>query len=285
MTLECPVCEAATRRVFCVRAEFQIRECGNCRHRFTEWRPPDNHISAVYADTYFFGGGAGYPDYLSEAAILREHGKRYARLIKQYAPPGDLLDAGAAGGFLCDGFRAEGWQVEGIEPNETMSRYGRETLNIPLHTASLETFAISRSYDLVSMIQVAGHFIDPRRALQKAADLTREHGFWLIETWDNQSLTARAFGKSWHEYNPPSVLHYFSRRSLELLASQFGFRRIAGGHPSKRVTWRHARSLIEHQVNDDQIRRPAWQRLTRVIPDTAVLPYPSEDLIWILFQR
>jgi hypothetical protein len=276
----CPVCDSGTRRVFLIADTFPIRECGACRHRFTEWQPSADHVSTVYADSYFFGGGAGYPDYLSESALLRERGRRYASLISPHTGPGRLLDIGAASGFLCDGFRSEGWRPEGLEPNETMVRYGRETLNIPLHTGALEHFNSPDQYDLISMIQVLGHFISPRRALEKAASLTRDGGFWLIETWDNQSLTARAFGQRWHEYSPPSVLNYFSRRSLEQLAGQFGFRRIAGGHPRKQIMWGHARSLIGRQIAS------AWfDRLTGLIPDRTVLPYPSEDLIWILFQK
>jgi SAM-dependent methyltransferase len=263
-----------------VRGEFPIRECPACRHRFAEWKPPADHVAVVYSDDYFFGGGDGYPDYLSESALLRAHARRYARRIAPYTNPGRLLDVGAASGFLCDGFRAEGWHVEGLEPNETMARYGRERLDLSIHTGTLEDFDTSQRYDLISIIQVLGHFVDPRRALEKAAGLTRDGGLLLIETWDSRSLTARAFGKHWHEYSPPGVLHYFSRRSLELLASRLGFTRVAGGHPGKRISWEHARSLIEHQI------KSAWvHRLGGILPDRLVLPYPSEDLFWMLFRK
>ena len=260
--------------------EFQIRECGACGHRFAEWQPQADHVAAVYGDKYLFGGGAGYPDYLSEGKILREHGRRYARLIGPYIQPGSMLDVGAASGFLCDGFRSEGWRPEALEPNGTMARYGRDALHLTFHTGTLEAFAGTRKYDLISMIQVLGHFTNLRCSLQKAADLTHERGFWLIETWNNRSLTARALGKHWHEYNPPSVLNYFSRRSLELFASQFGFHRVAGGHPRKNIMWRHARSLLDHQI--------PWRlfhQITGLIPDNTVLPYPSQDLLWTLFQK
>lgn len=280
MVWNCPVCDRATSRVLCVRSDFGIRACPACGHRFAEWTPPDNHVETVYGDSYFFGGGAGYPDYLSAGNLLREHGRRYARRIRRYASPGRMLDVGAASGFLCDGFRSEGWQPEALEPNQTMAAYGRDKLKLVYHEGSLENFRSEGQYDLVSMIQVLGHFKDLRQSLQNAADLTRDGGFWLVETWNNRSLTARVFGKYWHEYNPPSVLNYFSRRSLELLANQFGFSRVAGGHPGKSITWRHARSLLDNQVP------LAWfHRITGLIPESTVLPYPSEDLLWILFQK
>jgi hypothetical protein len=276
----CPVCNAETQRIFCVRVEFPIRECIGCRHRFTEWQPPSDHVSRVYVDSYFFGGGAGYPDYPREGTLLRKHASHYAQRIAPYTKPGRLLDVGAACGFLCDGFRAAGWNAEGLEPNETMAAHGRKRLNLCLHTGTLEDFTTPHRYDLISMIQVLGHFADPRRALERAAGLTRERGFWLMETWDSASLTARVFGKRWHEYNPPSVLHFFSRPSLELLAQQFGFERVAGGHPGKRIAWGHARALLDHQI-----QRAWFHRLSGLISDDIVLPYPSEDLIWVLFRK
>ncbi len=237
-------------------------------------------MSEVYGDDYFFGGGAGYPDYLSEGPLLRDHGRWYARRIRSHTQPGSLLDVGAASGFLCDGFRSEGWQPEALEPNPTMAKYGRETFHLGFHESALEDFTSPHRYELISMIQVIGHFTNLRGALARAAELTAERGFWLIETWNNRSLTARVFGSHWHEYNPPSVLHYFSRRSLELLAGQFGFERVAGGYPRKNVQWRHARSLLDHQISWAPFRR-----LTGLIPDSVVLPYPSEDLMWVLLQK
>jgi hypothetical protein len=244
----CPVCATETRRVLNARVQFQIRACPACGHRFAEWQPPDDHAATVYADSYFFGGGAGYSDYLSEDNLLTEHGRMYARLIRPLVQPGNMLDVGAASGFLCDGFRTEGWRPEALEPNETMVKYGRDKLRLVFHQGTLEEFSSANRYDLISMIRVAGHFTDLRSSFCKAAELTRDGGFWLIETWDNRSVTARIFGKHWHEYNPPSVLNYFSRRSLELFAGQFGFHRVAGGHPGKKIMWSHARSLLNHQI-------------------------------------
>jgi len=266
--------------MFFVHTEFAVRECPRCRHRFTDWQPPDDHVSRVYDDSYFFGGGAGYPDYPREGDLLREHARRYAHHIAPYVKPGRLLDVGAACGFLCDGFRSAGWQAEGIEPNETMAAYGRERLKVCVHTGTLEDFNSPHTYDLIGMIQVLGHFTDPRRALEQAAKLTRAGGFWLIETWNSASLTARVFGTHWHEYNPPSVLHFFSHRSVERLVRQFGFERVASGHPGKRIAWGHARALLDHQIG-----RAWFHRLSRLIPDELVLPYPSEDLVWTLFRK
>ena len=276
----CLVCGGETSRKLCVRSEFHIRECQSCRHQFAELAPAAGHVSGIYGDSYFFGGGAGYPDYLSEGGILRAHGRQYARRIRRHIEPGSMLDVGAAAGFLCDGFRREGWRPEALEPNETMAAYGRNELQLRVHTGTLEQLECTHTFDLVSMIQVVAHFTDLRRAFARAAHATREGGFWLIETWNSRSLTARLFGKHWHEYNPPSALHYFTKRSLILLSSQFGFHPVASGRPPKRILWEHVRSFLNHQT------KTTWfERVSRIIPDHAIIRYPSEDLFWMLLQK
>jgi len=64
--VELCVCDAATRRLLCVKDDFHVRECGSNRDGFTEWQPAVDHVSVVYGDSYCFEGGAGFPDYLSE---------------------------------------------------------------------------------------------------------------------------------------------------------------------------------------------------------------------------
>ena len=97
----------------------------------------------------------------------------------------------------------------GLEPNGAMTDFGREDLGLDMRQGTLESFDSSEKFDLVSMIQVVAHFYDPRAAFEKAAGLLDENGCLLIETWDRESVSARVFGKNWHEYSPPSVLHWF----------------------------------------------------------------------------
>jgi 2-polyprenyl-3-methyl-5-hydroxy-6-metoxy-1,4-benzoquinol methylase len=274
----CPVCGGVTNSTFIVRSEYLVRSCSHCTHRFVAWLPPPDHVARTYSDSYFFDGGAGYPDYLKSSALLHAHGQDYARKLRPFVTPGSMLDIGAASGFICDGFRSEGWRPEALEPNQRMAQYGRSRLNLTFHSTDLEHFENTQHYDLVSMIQVIAHFVSPRSALSKTAELTRDGGFLLIETWDYRSLTARLFGKHWHEYDPPRVLHFFSRTSLEHLANQFGFHRVASGRPRKFIQWRHARSLLAHQA-------PWLNRAAQMLPDDLVLRYPSEDLFWTLFRK
>lgn len=281
-TAACPLCGAGGAPLFS-RSGYWIYACSRCRHRYATVEQRDDHVTNNYGDEYFFGGGAGFPNYLQDAEILRQHGRRYAAIVEQHRPPGRLLDVGAAAGFLLEGFHQRGWEAVAIEPNATMAQSLRERLGCEVHAQTLETFRSAEHFDLVMMIQVVTHFVDVADALAAAAAVTRPGGFWLIETWNRASSTARVFGRYWHEYSPPTVLHWFTPASLAELVARFGFRVVGGGRASKRISAAHAKSLLRYRLEGTAMER--LLPLVAAVPDRWALPYPGDDLFWTLFQR
>lgn len=275
----CALCEGPGRPLFAAHG-CEVLGCESCGHRFAT--PVPDHVKQVYGDDYFFGGGAGYADYPSEADILRERGASYARLLRRHLRPGSLLDVGAAAGFVLEGFLSEGWSGRGLEPNPRMCALANARLGPLLDPGTLESHETADRFDLVSMIQVVAHFPDPRLALARAAELTRPGGFWLIETWDRESWTARAFGQAWHEYSPPSVLQWFSSDGLRRLAAALGFKEVARGRPRRWIELTHARSLLEHKLSGGILRHAAWP--LKLVPRSLRVPYPGDDLFWALFR-
>jgi SAM-dependent methyltransferase len=280
----CPICSTKSRRHF-KKYQFWILQCQRCGHQFIG-EQPTGHADAVYGDDYFQGGGAGYPDYLAEADLLRSHGQRYGKILQRFVVPGQMLDVGAAAGFLLQGFHDRGWQGDGIEPNPTMAAYGRNQLGVNVQAGTLETLdqvLPGQTYDLVSMIQVLPHFYDLHKALQSAAEVTCPGGYWLIETWNRSSLTAKLSGQHWHEYSPPSVLHWFAPDDVRRLAAQYDFQEVAFGRPQKWIKGSHVKSLLSYKLKDVPLGR--WLiPLVMHLPDQMRLPYPAEDLFWILLR-
>ena len=290
----CPLCSGQSQLCF-EKYGYAIQACDRCGHRFLDTaelsrlhsgqaHAPQNHIDRVYGDSYFHGGGAGYPNYLAEGKLLRRHGRRYARLMRRYMEPGQVLDVGAAAGFILQGLTDDGWQGEGTEPNEAMADYGRSQLQLSIHTGPLEQLKLTRRYDLVTMIQVVAHFYQLRQAFDVAAQATKPGGYWLIETWNRESWTARLLGAGWHEYSPPSVIHWFSPKDLSQLARAYGFELVAQGRPKKFINGAHAKSLLGAKLRENAWSRP-FARLLGLVPDGLELPYPAEDLFWVLYRK
>lgn len=279
----CPICRGNSRLLF-QKYDYRIQGCDSCGHRFLDLTTGLDHVRQVYSDRYFQGGGAGYPDYVAEGQLLRRQGRRYAKILRRYMEPGQVLDVGAAAGFILQGLVDAGWQGEGTEPNETMAHHGRSQLHLAIQTGPLEQLQLSRQYDLVTLIQVVAHFYQLRQAFEVAAQATKPGGFWLIETWNRDSWTARLLGAHWHEYSPPSVLHWFSPRDLTQLAQQYGFERVAQGRPPKTITGAHAKSLLGSKLAEKAWSRPLT-KLLALLPDRLHIPYPAEDLFWVLYQK
>ena len=262
---------------------YAILGCKKCGHRFINIPNHESHLSNVYSDDYFFAGKDGYPNYLNEKDLLEEQGLRYARLIAKYAKPGKVLDVGSAAGFILKSFEHSGWICQGIEPNETMAAYGRNELNLDIRTDSLETFETDERFDLINMIQVIGHVYDLDKAFHNITHLLKQNGLVLVESWDMNSIIARMLGKRWHEYSPPSVVHWYSDKTLISLFKHYGFEIIAKGYPLKKISAEHAFSFLEEKTSNF-IFKKLTNSMNRLIKKLTFI-YPLFDAKWYIFKK
>lgn len=282
--MNCNVCHSSNNNVAFVKNKYNILQCEDCNHLFTELLLTPEKVDAIYSDNYFRGGGDGYDDYTVEKDMLIHRGEYYADKISKFMATGNVLDIGSAAGFILKGFENKGWQVTGIEPNKTMAEYGRNVIGVNIKKGTFECVKLEEKFDLILLIQVVAHLYDLNASLNKMYDNLNPRGFVLIETWNKDSLSAKLFRKNWHEYSPPSTLNYFSIKTLKKLLSQHNFSFIAQGTPRKSIHSKHAKSLLGHKLQEMQGLK--WiAGITNLIPDNKILPYHSEDLFWLLSQK
>jgi hypothetical protein len=279
----CPLCDSQSTLLF-YKNDIPVLSCQQCGHRFAGVHASESHVDQVYGDDYFNQGGAGYEDYLAEKEIITERGRYYAKQLATVMQPGSMLDVGAAAGFLMDGFREWGWQVVGVEPNAEMADYGQVQLDLDVANTRLEDYPTDNQYDLIALVQVLPHFVDINEMMDKVSCLNGDHGYCLVETWDYSSWAARILGENWHEYSPPSVLHWFSRKSLDELFSAYGYKKVKQGRPFRKIQGRHAKSLLQHTFQDTLLEKPV-SYLNCLIPDSFSIPYPPVDLFWSVYQK
>lgn len=282
-SVNCPICHGKSYAKFDVQG-YWINQCEICGHQFVDISEVNSHVEQVYGDAYFMEGGAGYPDYIAEKEILLEHGRRYAGILDKYMDPGMLLDIGCAAGFISKGFEECGWATVGVEPNESMADFGRDVLGLHIESVKFEDFNQTLKFDLVCMIQVVSHFVDVSDAFERASRLTKPGGFLLVETWDRESLLAKILGSSWHEYNPPSVLHWFSISHLREILSMYDFKEVAYGRPRKKISLAHAISIVNYKVQESSLA--PLSSLLRWMQNLNIhIPYPGNDVFWAIFRK
>ena len=284
-SVACRLCGTPTVHAFS-KDGYTIVDCPACEHRMVADAVPDDHLDAVYGDSYFFGGGAGYDDYLSESKLLRAQGRRYGSLLLDHrrGGAGSLLDVGSAAGFVQAGLQDTGWVTTGLEPNATMVAAAKDELGLRAIQGSLERPPDLPPFDVVCLIQVIGHFNDLSKAMTSLASLTKPGGLCLVEYWRRESGVSRVLGPHWHEYSPPSVLHWFSRGSLDTLMKSTGFDVLARGAPKKYISLGHAASLLSHKLNS----LPGGAVISaplRLLPQSVTVRYPALDLEWRLYRK
>ncbi|MCC7400721.1 MAG: class I SAM-dependent methyltransferase [Chitinophagaceae bacterium] len=244
----------------------------------------ESHLASVYSDDYFFKGQSGYPNYLEEKDILIRAGKKYAKIVDRYTKPGKVLDVGSAAGFILKGFEEAGWEGQGVEPNDTMASYGRNNLNLKITTGGFEDFDSPYTFDLILLIEVIGSFYDLDSAMKNVVRQTKNDGLVLVESWDRESFVARIFGKKWHEYCPPTVIHWYSDKTLSDLFNYYGFKLLAKGRPSKRINISHGLSILEANTPKFLLKKRLIGFFARKFGKRNI-SYPPFDLKWYLFRK
>ena len=282
--MNCTICNNSNTRLKFLKNEYRILYCMGCNHVFTDFMPTSTELNQIYSDDYFFKGGAGYDDYTLEKEMLIKRGEYYAKKIDHLVVPGKVLDVGAAAGFILKGFENKGWQGIGIEPNHSMVEYGKDKVGVNIKTGSIETVKLKDTFDLVILIQVAAHIYDLHKSMRRINSFLKPGGHVLIETWNKDSLTAKVFGRNWHEYSPPGTLNYFSKKTLNQLMLKHSFYKVSEGTPKKSIHSKHAKSLIKHKLLESKGLKWATP-LTSLIPGNMIIPYPSEDLFWTLYKK
>jgi SAM-dependent methyltransferase len=280
----CIICHYKTRSHFLVRG-YRLFVCKRCDYVFIDPTVARSlSSSSLFDDAYFTGGGAGYANYLAEGELLQAHGRRYGTLLAA-AGVRDVLDVGAAAGFILRGLQEAGLRGAGIEPNATMAGFAVRELALDVRSTTLERFdECTRTFDAVVMLQVIDHVEDIRLAFERVARLTRSGGRCLIEFGNRASFTARLLRSAWHEYAPPSVQRVFSLRALERLLSDYGFRLNSTGRAEKYLRADHALALIEYKLGP-RLGHAVVPHLARLMPPGARLRYPADDIVWAMFER
>ena len=165
-----------------------------------------------------------------------------------------------------------------------MASYGRNELHLNIQTSGLETYQAHEKFDLVNLIQVIGSLYDLDKSLFITSNLLNQGGFVLVESWDMKSLVARLMGKNWHEYCPPSVITWFSDKTLVQLFKYYGFGLVDKGRPTKKININHGISLFDESFPGFIFKKSILKFFSRTVGKYNIR-YPPVDLKWYLFKK
>jgi len=204
-------------------------------------KPDSQTLEDYYAERYFQSNQGNYRDKYSEEELKFIHSKIHQKdeMVQRLgggggAEPGRMLDVGCGEGFALTYFRAQGWDVEGLDYSSAgLTAMNPGCLDV-LHTGDVMSLLKARieggaQYSLVWLTNVLEHVGDPPNLLRQLLHLMDDTGVLVVTVPNDFS----ALQKCLLEYNQidhpfwialPDHLAYFDRTSLGATARATGWR-------------------------------------------------------------
>jgi 2-polyprenyl-3-methyl-5-hydroxy-6-metoxy-1,4-benzoquinol methylase len=216
---------------------LQLNEHGF--HELIE-KPSDEELARYYAEKYYQESKATYRKAYSEEelAYYRSILARKARIVEQLLTPGQpqsprkLLDIGCGEGWALAWFRAQGWQVQGVDFGNAGLMAHNPDLADRVEVGFVPGILQQRvqgaeRYHLIWLDNVLEHVREPRQLVQQCYDLLAPGGVLVVEVPNDFSPVQRDLvdkgqipDQRWVVL--PDHLSYFNREGLSNLLTTVG---------------------------------------------------------------
>lgn len=206
---------------------FSIHACTRCGFRFTADAPDSNAIGKYYAAESYISHTNTQKGFINQLYHLVRsftlQTKR--RLVLQSAKKstGNLLDVGAGTGFFVEAMIQAGWQVTGLEPDETARQNAKQRAGVTLASPEMLWSLPPASFDVITLWHVLEHVHDLKGYLQRFHQLLKPNGTLIIAVPNYTSGDAQYYGEYWAAYDVPRHLYHFSPESMEALLQNHQF--------------------------------------------------------------
>lgn len=205
---------------------FTIVRCRSCGLRYQSPRPVD--LMPFYQSAYCAFGSNDNSASSLQTNALTGLAAVYAHTVQQVTSisSGTLLDIGCADGSFLAAMAQLGWDVYGVEPDETAVRRANSRLPmVPprvLHGVLEDADYPGDYFDLITLWHVIEHLPSPLVTLREVRRLLRPRGRVIVLTPRWGSLESLLFGRYWSGLDLPRHLWFFTDRSLQTIIERAG---------------------------------------------------------------
>jgi len=229
----CPICHSEQTRfllegwdlMFGYPDPTMVYQCRDCGHVFAAGMLTTEQLTDMYTNYYARAAFDldGYEPYKEKRGFLHwldgEEGHAY-----RHVPPNvRVLDIGCGHCETLGYHKARGCEVYGVEADENAKKIA-ERYGFNIHIGPFEASQYDTEFfDYVTMDAVLEHIVDPQKTLQGIHRVLKPGGT-LVASVPNPSAFGRYFfGRYWLQWHFPYHRHFFTRKSISILAEQSGF--------------------------------------------------------------
>ena len=256
----CPICGSKTHiKEIGSKAGFVWQLCNRCDLRYVD--VGDDPGLTDYYEGYYGEHSPVVPP------SVRDRLLRLVSTFEPYRSTGRLLDVGFGAGWLMRAAAELGWSCWGTElateSMEAARSEGWQAFEGDLLTAGFP----SRHFDVITLVEVLEHLVDPLTYIKEAARLLRPRGLLYGTTPNGGSANARVLGLNWSIYAAPEHLQLFTQSALKDALANGGLEvvqiRAEGLNPSELLARRGRAAAGTARVEAGYVLNERMQRTRR----------------------
>ncbi|MBI9040855.1 MAG: class I SAM-dependent methyltransferase [Lutibacter sp.] len=136
----------------------------------------------------------------------------------------NLLDVGCGTGDFLATCNSNGWNVVGVEPNQSAKNLARQKISSSskIHQNIFE-IKLER-FDVITLWHVLEHVPDLEEYISQLQKLLKPNGVLVVAVPNYKSFDAIHYKQFWAAYDVPRHLWHFSKKSIQLLFSKHKMR-------------------------------------------------------------
>ncbi len=230
---QCPCCNSV-KIIFVLSAKdhtvsnekFEVWECADCTLRFTQSIPVAGEIGAYYQSENYISHSDTSKGIIN--SLYHRVRKRTLRskenLIKKTTglSKGNILDVGSGTGAFLNTMQSAGWNVTGIEPDETARVRSGELYGLQLKPSEQFHNLPEQNFDAITMWHVLEHVHELHTYIDHLKKLLKPQGVLFIAVPNYTCYDAKVYKENWAAYDVPRHLYHFSPASIKKLLAQNG---------------------------------------------------------------
>ncbi|NDK54860.1 class I SAM-dependent methyltransferase [Pontibacter fetidus] len=219
----CPICGKEEFKNFLVvtdnsvsKESFVIVECENCTFKFTNPRPDVESIGSYYESEDYISHSNTKTGIINRAyhVVRSITTKQKVELINRYAPgKGSILDYGCGTGVFLTACRKDGWNVQGIEPNDKAREMAAASVGITIATNIAEL--ANSKFNVITLWHVLEHIHTLNETISQLISHLTEDGVLIIAVPNADSHDAKEYKENWAAYDVPRHLYHFTQPTMK----------------------------------------------------------------------